>query len=429
MSRRSPLKRIIRRVKQARADHRERHRPSGFDFAIADRIDQLNPEHWDQVVRDESLFLDRRYLKTVEQFGPHEISPRYALVADAGRPVAVVAAQMVVLSGGQLVGETRSDRQTDSSSSEITRSTSGLRDLGRAAIGRVERRVLVCGNLLSWGPHGIGFAAGEHPQRLWPAVADALYRIRSAERLWGNTDYVMIKDVPDSMLGDSEPLRRFSYRTVTTDPDMVLELPATWRTYNDYLSALNSKYRKTAKAIDADVAAAGLRVEPLRDLSGEADSIHALYLQVHARARVRLATISCDYLPALAAAVGPDRFRCTVIRKGTDLVGFVTTLKDGDIGIGYYVGFDYAANDVAPVYFRLLQCVIADAIALGCRRLSLGRTALEPKARLGAKPVGLHVWMRHRMPLLNLVIRPLLAAIPHGEAPERNVLKEPSAGN
>ena len=56
-------------------------------------------------------------------------------------------------------------------------------------------------------------------------------------------------------------------------------------------------------------------------------------------------------------------------------------------------------------------------------RLSLGRTALEPKAALGAKPEPMSVWLRHRVPALNWIIRGVLGVVPHNEAPERNPFK------
>jgi hypothetical protein len=53
----------------------------------------------------------------------------------------------------------------------------------------------------------------------------------------------------------------------------------------------------------------------------------------------------------------------------------------------------------------------------------LGRTALEPKARLGAKPQPMRVLVRHRIPMLNVLVRALLHTISHDEAPERNPFK------
>ena len=86
------------------------------------------------------------------------------------------------------------------------------------------------------------------------------------------------------------------------------------------------------------------------------------------------------------------------VKRAGEILGFVNTVKDGETAVGYYIGFDRAANEQFPIYFRLLQAVVDDAIKFGCKRLSLGRTALEPKARLGACPAPMRVWIRHRIP-------------------------------
>ena len=102
----------------------------------------------------------------------------------------------------------------------------------------------------------------------------------------------------------------------------------------------------------------------------------------------------------------------------------MTSVKDGDTAIGYYIGFDRAAAaEGLPIYLILLQATVADAIHWRCRRLSLGRTALEPKAGLGAKPEPMAVWVRHRVSPLNWMMRGLLGAVPHNEAPQRNPFK------
>jgi hypothetical protein len=40
--------------------------PSGFQFSIADRIEFLNPTHWDSVTAGASVFLSRRYLNAMQ---------------------------------------------------------------------------------------------------------------------------------------------------------------------------------------------------------------------------------------------------------------------------------------------------------------------------------------------------------------------------
>lgn len=402
-----PLKKLVGKAHDLREAHRARHRPTGYGFALSDSIDYLDAAHWNALTRSASVFLSPAYLRVLEQCGPENLRQRYALIFGAGnRPLAAVAAQSVSLSVSRV--QKKDDPRR-------TRAVA-------APLRRIEERMLVCGNLLSWGQHGVAFADGVDKSELWPAVAEALYRLRRADRLSGDTDLVMVKDIPDAEAADAAALARYSYRPLDTDPDMVLELSPKWLSYEDYLASLNSKYRKTSRQIDKEISAAGCRVEALEDVEGSAAELHALYLQVHEHARLRLVTLKPEFIPALAHTFR-DNLRCTVIKRDDKMLGFVTTLKDGETAVGYYIGFDRATNAEAPLYFRLLQAVVDDAIKLNCRRLSLGRTALEPKARLGARPAPMRVWIRHRIPALNVLVRGLLHAAHHDEAPERNPFK------
>ena len=398
-----PLDKLVTKARRLRDHHRERHRPSGFAFAVADRIDFFDKTHWDKVTSNDSLFLSRRYLRVLEDAGPDNLRQCYALVFRDKEPVAAIAAQIVTVSVARLRSKSAREIPLD----------------------RLEEKMLVCGNLLSWGMHGISFAPNVDHEPLWPAVAEAIYRLRRVDKLFGDTAFVMVKDIPDTYASSASALSRFSYRELETEPNMVLEISPKWKSYDDYLASLTSKYRKQSKQIEKEVEAAGCTVTEIKsdEIARQAEQLHALYLQTHKNARLRLVTLPVAFLPRLAQELGDD-MRFTVLKRGETLLGFVTTVKDGETAVGYYIGFDRAANADIPIYFRLLQAVIGHAISLGCTRLSLGRTALEPKARLGARPDPMRVWIRHRIPMLNLVVRGLLHTIDdHEEPPERNPFK------
>lgn len=398
-----PLNKLVTKARDIRDGHRQRRRPSGFGFALADRIDYLDKTHWDQVTSHNSLFLSPRYLRVLEEAGPENLRQRYAIIFRDKEPVGAIAAQSVTLSVARL-------RQ------------SGAKTV---PLDRLEEKMLVCGNLLSWGMHGIAFAPNVDHAAMWPAVAEAIYRLRRVDKLFGDTAFVMVKDIPDAYASSASALSRYSYRELETEPNMVLEISPKWKTYNDYLANLTSKYRKQAKQIEKDVTSAGCTVEEINtaEIAHYAEQLHALYLQTHKNARLRLVTLPVAFLPTLAAQLGDD-MRFTILKKDDALLGFVTTVKDGETAVGYYIGFDRTSNAEFPIYFRLLQSVVDHAISLGCKRLSLGRTALEPKARLGARPDPMRVWIRHRIPMLNLIVRGLLHTIDdHDEAPERNPFK------
>ena len=397
-------------------DAKFRRKPSGFDFAFADSIHFVREKDWDVIASAQSIFFSREVLSVIERQGIEDIRFRYGIVYQTGTPVALIVTQHLTVDASKLTGRQLKDVPEDDGTALKLKA----RDLREKALKAVRRRLIVCGNLLSWGPHGIAMADNVDQSAVWVAVAEALYRIRRADRLHGQTDYVIIKDLPVDTPCTPTPLKRFRYRPHETEPDMVLDVPNSWQSIEDYLESLKTKYRKSVRRTLKEVEKAKLTVERMHDLSDDAADIHSLYKAVYARASVRLVTLSESYLPDLASCLGPERFACTMIRDGKQLVGFVTTLKDGDTAIGYFLGMDYSYNESAPVYLRLLLAVIEEAIRLGCRRVSFGRTALEPKSRLGCRPAEVAVWIRHRIPVLNLIVQQILKSVPHDEPPKRS---------
>lgn len=390
---------------------RETRQPSGFQFAIADRIEFLNADDWDSIARTASVLLSRRYLAAAQEEFTESILRRFAIIYDTARPVAVVAAQTFDVTGDQLVSE--------SSSSKIQLP----KELKRKGLALLKRRIMMCGNVHTWGPHGVAFAADEDPQQLWPGVADCLYRMRRADRLNGQTDYVIVKDLFEEQEGPVARLKPFRYRPLETEPNMVLTIGETWTTFDDYVKSLTKRYREAAKKTLKPFRADGFSVAPLENLAADSARIHELYKAVVSKADVRMFQIDESTLPRMADALGDD-FVTIGIRQDEQLIGFVNVIRDGETAIGYYIGIDYEANSKVPLYHRLLFAVIEQAITWKCRRVSFGRTALDAKSRLGCVPQETHVWVRHRIPLLNFVVQQLLKTVTHAEPPDRNPFKE-----
>lgn len=405
------VRRVGQGVHEARNRHQERHRPSGFRFALFDSIRMVRPDHWDALVAGHSVCLSRAFLEVLEDHAPDNLRPHYALAYRENTPVAAIAAQSLEVTAAALPGKPKE----------------ALDRIAQRSLAKIKERILVCGNLLSWGPHGTAFAKDTDPAELWPAVAEALYRIRRSDKLFGDTGLVMVKDLTEGQSPATESMRRFSYRPFETEPNMLLELKPSWTSFEAYLKDMKSDYRSGIKKQLKDIDQAGLELVSLDadQVASCAQEIHGLYMQVHEKQKLRLVTLEPSWIPTLARRFGPD-FRTTVLRakSGGPLLGFVTTLKDGDGAIGYYIGFDRRAAETAPLYLRLLYAIVEDAIALGAAWVSLGRTALQPKAKLGAKPQPMHCLLRHRVQAMNLVVGSLLRTLPEPEdAPERNPFK------
>ena len=395
---------IIDQVKDKLNRHKERHSEMGYRFVIADSIAFINTKDWDLVAEHNSVFLSRSYLLAIENCSPENTEQRYAVAYDLqNQPVVIVACQVAQISGESLSQD------------------SGK--LAKKIKQGYQERVLVCGNLVSSGLHGVGFGLGFDQQKAWRITAEIIYKIRRAEKLSGKIDFVLIKDIKKPLLEPSEVLERYSYRRIQTDPDMVLELGKEMSSFDDYLGLLTTKYRGRIKKIIKTIDQAGLGCEKLvLDEHSDAKA-HELYLQVEGKSATRLATLPKGYFMALQQALG-DAFCCYGISSTEGLVGFVSVIKDGNEAVAYYVGLDYSVNKKLPIYFRLLQLVIEVAIEWGCGKVLFGRTALEPKASLGAEPVEEFVWARHRVPVVNFMVRKLFRNMPFDTAPERSVKKK-----
>lgn len=405
--------------------------PSGLHIAVGDRIALLDASAWNRIVAGQSWFFSRDYLAMLEGAMPEALDPRYALIHGRdGTPLAAVVMQWARLEGRNLRPQARAnDEDEDDDPSPLRRLVGAVKERGADALARRWReRVLVCGNLLTYGAHAVALAPQADAALAWAGVAEVLYRVRRAEKLAGQAGFVLLKDVIDGTGGDDELLHRVGYRRLPTEPNMLLRLDPAWRSHADYLASLASKYRSAVKnRILAPIGEAGLVLRDFVPDGALAARMHALYLQVHANAALRPFTLHEVYFAALARAAG-DRLRCAGLFDGDGtLLGFIATLHDGTQALAYHIGFERAAAARAPLYLRLLHASVEHAIAMRAGELSFGRTALEPKSRLGAKPQPMSVWVRHRQPVMNRLVRPWLALVHHDEAPECNPFKSAAA--
>lgn len=393
--------------------------PADLYYALADSISMLNETAWQGLADQSGFFMSVAYLKTLERVMPPNISPRYALVySDDGADKVAVAAVYMQIADISLA-QTLPVKSKAKSNARAT----PLDRIAEVA----KQRVLTCGNLLSFGQHGVAFAKDFDSKLAWHGVAEVLYRVRQAEKLAGRTHFVMIKDLHSHFLDQSACLQNLSYRYVETEPNMVLALQEGWKNYDDYLASLAAKYRAgVRKSIFKPVEDAGCTVEQVRDLGTLEKELYALYKAVQINAAFRPFELVPEYFAALEK-VAAENFRCSVIKRQGAILGFLMSIADGDTSIAYHIGFDRSAAAELPIYLRLLHAGIADAISMGCKQVSYGRTALEPKAALGARPQAYGILVRHRDPILNKVIKNLLLGIEHDDAPERSPFKKQSS--
>lgn len=411
------LKQKVRAVSATLAERRRLRGPANLHYAIADSLSMLDCTVWQRLAEPMGFFMSVPYLQMLESSLPANIRPRYALVFGEGeeglQPLAAVYMQIIDVSLAQAAPEKISQARLPAPVAHMT--------------AKASQRILACGNMLTFGQHGVAIVRGADTRLVWHGVAEVLYRVRQAEKLVGRTQFVMIKDLHDAHAEQAAHLKSLSYRYVETEPNMVLDLRPEWKSYDDYLGSLASKYRSSIRnAVFKPIEEAGCAIERLSidEAIAASDQLFSLYKAVQSNAGFRPFELSAAYFGALLRTATSNNAACSVIRREGRLLGFLITIADGDTAIAYHIGFDRQEAAALPLYLRLLHAGIADAIGFGCSRISYGRTALEPKASLGAKPQQFGVMVRHCQPVLNKLMKRMLTGIEHDDAPQRNPFKK-----
>ncbi len=356
-------------------------------FALAERISHLAPLAWDSLTRDASVFMRRPFLSALEAAAPTNVSARYALMYLDDEPVAALQFQLVRIEGRSSVA--------------ANAPMSGIAQL-------LDERALVLGNFAGWGETGLVIKAGVDSALVWSEALRLIDRLRRFEKAEGAVNVSFVKDAATEE--DERALRRQGYQRAPTGPDMQLTLDPAWSSFDDYLACLASKRRRAVKKTLEAVDAAGYRVRrlSLEELEGHQARLDALYGQVWEAADVHPLRLSGRFFVELQKRLGDDCVT-TGIERERRLDGFGVSLRSGATCIGYYLGFDKSVE--APIYQRLLVSILEQAFTWRSAQVSMGRTAEETKARLGATAGPRALWVKHRTPPLNWAVGAILGSL------------------
>lgn len=268
-----------------------------------------------------------------------------------------------------------------------------VKNMVQALLDLRQAKLLVAGNALRNGQQAFCYDASSLSHT---DAVDALLSV--ADRLAGADSVVAtILPLPD---GDErrhrQMLERDGYTSPWEDVLMEMEVRDSWNSLQDYLNDLGRKYKARANKILAGVEA--LRITPLTDadIHRHTSELNGLFLQVVNRQPFTLSKMGVAYIAELKQLYGED-LEVIGYFRGKELVAFYTGIVTPDAYEIYYVGFDEALNAEYPLYFHMLMNGLERAIILRRPLLKLGRTSLDAKASLGAKPVttGYSIKLRH----------------------------------
>ncbi len=186
----------------------------------------------------------------------------------------------------------------------------------------------------------------------------------------------------------------------TTQPNMIFDLPESWKTNDDYTAAFSKKYRDQYKRSHKKIEGIVTRELSLSEIHLNEERIYELYYYVAKNAPFNTFFLSKNHFSTFKKQCG-ERFVLCAYFSDEKLVGFHTLLLNGDILETYFLGYDEQIQKEKMLYLNMLYNMTKYGIEHRFRKIIFGRTALEIKSSIGAKPVMMTGFIYHTNKWIN----------------------------
>ncbi|MBK8339390.1 MAG: GNAT family N-acetyltransferase [Flavobacteriales bacterium] len=370
----------------------------------------IHREDWAEVTMDASPYLQYDHLRALEDVMAAETEFRYVIYYSARNlPIGVAYFQVV-----ELVDNGSAYREA------VGRLGRGI---GSRIIKDLKVRSLISGNVFHCGDHGSFFKKGVSDAYRFMAVEDTMRKLDKGGYCTPKASVLIFKDLWPAQFGSAETLIDENYHPLAMDVNMAMDIDPTWRTLDDYQEALTSKARTRIRAVISRSSALEIRSMTADEIRLSTPRLQQLLDQVLARSPFSFGRLKVDVYAHWKEQLG-DRLLFHGFFLNDELVGFNSAFVLDDTLDVQYVGFDYDLNPAHAIYQRMLVDVLEFALDNDLRRINFGRTAEQAKSNLGALPVDMRFYVKHRNRLANKLVGPFLRSVKPDAFEQRSPFKK-----
>ena len=361
---------------------------------------------WNAVIGNKQLFLTIPYLKVIETKLATDVQLIYMLgTLKNGTPILAGVFQIATF--------------TYKKGSQTNVLLKLFQDC-KNADDSVSMNGLVCGNIFATGCYGFAHSDTIQFKGALELMAAAAKRIRKNINYEDVYSIQLFKDFDSNLATQTASLYDFKYRGFQADVSMVLAMHPNWTSFSKYLESMKAKYRTKANSAFKKATEITFVSLSISEIETHLERLEELYTNVQKKSNYSYGKHYPRAFKAFKEELG-DLFICKGAFLNNQLIGFSTAFVNGTNLEASYVGLDYTYTSSHALYERLLYGFVEDAIVLQSKTLHLGRTSELIKSALGAVPVPMTLFVKHRSKLKNVLLKPIIESI----APTTYELRKP----
>tara|TARA_B100001248_G_scaffold260228_1_gene247894 strand:+ start:1515 stop:2642 length:1128 start_codon:yes stop_codon:yes gene_type:complete len=347
-------------------------------------LKKINPQN--------NVYFSKTLLHSFEVSNP-KIEMRYVCVSDHDNPQALALVQIVELSVDVIL--------------KNIKATALSRCLLSLLLWKEHIKIMFCGNVFLSGEYCLSFSEKTKREKAVKEIGRALDTIsKSVKPLHA----IFIKDFEKKALDYSQGFESFGFTNIKVEPNMLVHLKPEWKSFEDYKDALKSKYRIKANKADSKSQALEGRFMSKNDIESAQKALQNLYQNTIDNANFNAQVLNLKTYIELKSFYKDD-----FIVKGyfldSEIVGFLSALKNRSHLDAHFIGLNYRLNKAHAIYPRILNDYVRIGIENKVSVINLGRTASEIKTTIGAVPLDLSCYIKHKSPFINALVRPFFRRI------------------
>ena len=355
-------------------------------------IEELDDSFLETINPSDNVYFSKTFLQAFESSNP-QVDMRYVCIYDEGSPQAIALIQIIELSVDVIL-------------KNISLSPFFRRILNLFFCND-HIKIMFCGNVFLSGEHAISSSKNSNGKKIINQIGKALDTIaKSVSPLHA----IFIKDFEPPALAYTSSFEHFGFTNIKVEPNMLIALDPSWNNFEDYKSALKSKYRIKVNKADTKSDTLELRNFSKEDIEFYKFELQNLYQNTIDNANFNAQVLDLNTYIKLKNTYFDD-FIVQGYFLNQKIVGFLSALRNKNNLDAHFIGLDYSLNKTHAIYPRILNDYIRLGLEKGVSTINLGRTASEIKSTVGAIPLELSCYIKHKNKFINFMIRPFFKRI------------------